>query len=142
MEERKKEIEAGLQAERRSKMLSIMNIGGDSVGEGNYWNFSTGNRVHMEKAGVLPGDKSERYYKVHPLAILVAAPVLGLMYAAFLPFIGIAMSVSVLFKKLFGGLAESAYRGAAFSWQPSEAYLAGKRHSLMRGGRRTTEKRE
>ena len=141
MEERK-EIKAGLQGERRSKMLSITNTGGDSVGTGNYWNFSTGNRVHMEKAGVLPGDKSERYYKVHPLAILVAAPVLGLMYAAFLPFIGIAMSVSVLFKRLFGGLAESAYRGAAFSWQPSESYLAGKRRNLRRGGIQMAEKRE
>src|SRR5512135_478011 len=129
MEERKKEIEAGPEAERRSKMLSITNIGGDSVGTGNYWNFSTGDRVHMEKEGILPGDKAQRYYKLHPAAILFAAPVLGLVYAVFLPFIGLAMSASVLFKKLFGGLAQSAYRGAAFSWQPSEAYLAGKRRS-------------
>lgn len=141
MEERK-EIKAGREAERRSKMLSITHIGGDSVGTGNYWNFSTGNRVNIEKGGILPGDKTDRYYKAPPIAILIAAPVLGLVYAAFLPFIGIAMSVSALFKKLFGGLAESAYRGAAFSWQPSEAYLAGKRHNLRRGGRQASEKRE
>ncbi len=140
MEERK-EIKAGPEAERRSKMLSIAHIGGDSVGTGNYWNFSTGSRVHMEEAGILPGDKTERYYKVHPLAILIAAPVLGLAYAAFLPFIGIAMSASVLFRKLFGGLAASAYRGAAFSWQPSESYLAGKRHSLKKK-RKTNERKE
>ena len=118
-------------------MLRITNIGGDSVGMGNYWNFSTGDRMHMEEAGFLPGDKTQRYYKAHPLAILAAAPVLGLAYAVFLPFIGIAMFASVLFKKVFGGLAQSAYRSAAFSWQPSEAYLAGKRRS-----NRKVEKRE
>ncbi len=121
-------------------MLSITNIGGDRVGTGNYWNFSTGERVHMENEGILPGGKAERYYRVHPAAILVAAPVLGLVYAVFLPFIGLAMSASVLFKKLFGGLAQSAYRGAAFSWQPSESYLAGKRHSTRKGEKREEKK--
>jgi hypothetical protein len=132
MEKRKKEREAGHEAERRSKMLRITNIGGDSVGMGNYWNFATGNRVHIEEAGILPGDRTQRYYKAHPAAILIAAPVLGLAYAVFLPFIGLAMLASVLLKKLFGGLAASAYRGAAFSWQPSEAYLAGKRRSARK----------
>jgi len=123
-------------------MLSITNIGGDSVGIGNYWNFSTGDRVQIENEGILPGDKTQRYYKVHPAAILIAAPVIGLAYAVFLPFIGIAMLASVLFKKLFGGLAASAYRGAAFSWQPSGAYLAGKRRSLKKAERRGEEKKE
>ena len=121
-------------------MLSITNIGGDSVGMGNYWNFSTGDRVHMEGAGILPGNKAQRYYKLHPAAILFAAPVLGLVYAIFLPFIGLAMAASVLLKKLFGGLAQSAYRGAAFSWQPSEAYLAGKRHSNRKGEQKEEKK--
>jgi hypothetical protein len=137
---RREKKEAGQEAERRSKMLSITNIGGDSVGMGNYWNFSTGDRVHMEEAGILPGNKTQRYYKVHPAAILFAAPVLGLVYAVFLPFIGLAMAASVLLKKLFGGLAQSAYRGAAFSWQPSEAYLAGKRHSSRKGEQREEKK--
>ena len=121
-------------------MLSITNIGGDSVGTGNYWNFSTGDRVHMEEAGILPGNKTQRYYKVHPAAILFAAPVLGLVYAVFLPFIGLAMAASVILKKLFGGLAQSAYRGAAFSWQPSEAYLAGKRRSNRKDEQREEKK--
>lgn len=121
-------------------MLSITNIGGDSVGMGNYWNFSTGDRVHMENEGVLPGDKTQRYFKVHPAAVLIAAPVLGLAYAVFLPFIGLAMSASMLLKKLFGGLAHSAYRGAAFSWQPSESYLAGKRRGAGKNEKRKEKK--
>jgi hypothetical protein len=140
MEKGKKEKEAGHKAERRSKMLSITNIGGDSVGMGNYWNFSTGDRVHLENDGILPGDKTQRYFRVHPAAILFAAPVLGLAYAVFLPFIGLAMLASVLSKKLFGGLAASAYRGAAFSWQPSESYLAGKRRSAGKGEKREEKK--
>ena len=123
-------------------MLSITNIGGDSVGMGNYWNFSTGDRVHVENDGILPGDKTQRYYKMHPAAVIIAAPVLGLIYAVFLPFIGLAMLASVLLKKLFGGLAQSAYRGAAFSWQPSEAYLAGKRRSIRKDEKKEEEKRE
>lgn len=113
-------------------MLRIANIGGDRVGLGNYWNFSTGDRVHMAGEGILPGDGSQTYYKAPPAAILAAAPVLGLVYAIFLPFIGIAMLASVLLKKMFGGLAQSAYRGAAFSWKPSEAYLAGKRRDAKK----------
>jgi hypothetical protein len=123
-------------------MLSIKNIGGDSVGIGNYWNFSTGDRVHMEGAGILPGDKTHTYYKAPPAVILFAAPILGLAYAVFLPFIGIAMFAAVLLRKMFGGLAQSAYRGAAFSWQPSEAYLAGKRRSVKKGEKKEEEKKE
>ena len=142
MEERKKKIEDGQEAERRSNMLSIANIGGERVGLGNYWNFSTGDRVHMEGEGILPGDKSQTYYKAPPAAILAAAPILGLVYAVFLPFIGIAMLASVILKKLFGGLSQSAYRGAAFSWKPSEAYLAGKRRNAKRAERREEKEKE
>jgi len=113
-------------------MLSIKNIGGDSVGIGNYWNFSTGDRVNMDGAGILPGDKTHTYYKAPPAAILFAAPVLGLAYAVFLPFIGIAMLAAVLLRKMFGGLAQSAYKSAAFSWQPSEAYLAGRKRKISK----------
>jgi hypothetical protein len=116
-------------------MLSIKHIGGDIVGTGNYWNFSTGERVHMEDAGILPGDALQTYFKAPPAAILLAGPVLGLVYAVFLPFIGIAMFASVLLKRLFGGLAESAYKGATFSWKPTEAYLAGRKRIIIIGER-------
>jgi hypothetical protein len=36
-------------------MLRIKNVGGERVRKGNYWNFSTGDRIHMEEAGTLPG---------------------------------------------------------------------------------------
>jgi len=72
-------------------MLQIRHIGGDRVGKGNYWNFSTGDRVTMEAEGTLPGNDETLYYKANPFVVIAAAPILGLIYAVFLPFIGIAI---------------------------------------------------
>jgi hypothetical protein len=108
-------------------MLKLKNIGGETVGKGNYWNFSTGERVQIEDRGVLPGNSFDSYFRVPPIVVLMAGPVLGLAYAVFLPFIGIAMLVAVITKKLFGGAVRTAWKGAAFSWKPSEAYLAGRK---------------
>ncbi len=117
----------GLRPGRRQEMLGLKKIGGEAVGKGNYWNFSTGERVHIEAEGVLPGDAGITYYKAPPAAMLVAAPVLGLLYAVFLPFIGIAMLTAVAGRKVLGGLVPGLWKGATFGWKPSEAYLAGKK---------------
>jgi hypothetical protein len=49
--------------------------------------------------------------------------VLGLVYAIFLPFIGIAMTIALLARKA----AEGGAHAASFSWRPVEAYLAGRK---------------
>lgn len=108
-------------------MLRIRHIGGEKAEKGHYWDFSTGERVTMSEAGRLPGDEETVYYKANPLAILAAGPVLGLLYAAFLPFIGIAIIVRVAVAKLMGSSAEGLSRVATFNWSPSESYLAGRR---------------
>lgn len=108
-------------------MLGLKHIGGEKVKGGNYWNFSTGERVTIEKGGVLPGDSSTTYYKAHPALILLAGPVLGLVYAAFLPFIGIAVLLKVITTKLFGGVMVGISKLAIFNWRPAEAHLAGKK---------------
>jgi hypothetical protein len=124
-------------------MLKVKNIGGERVEAGNYWDFSTGDRVHMESAGILPGDESQSYYKFPPAVVLILGPVLGLAYAVFLPFIGIAMLVGLLGRKVFGGAVETARKGATFSWRPSEAYLAGKKGEKREGKEdKEEEKRE
>lgn len=108
-------------------MLQIRHLAGDQVGKGNYWNFSNGQRITMVSAGVLPGEDSVVYYKASPLVILVAGPILGLLYAAFLPFIGLAIIAKLGVSKLLGRSAEEISRIATFNWNPSEAYLAGRR---------------
>ncbi len=64
---------------------------------------------------------------------------LGLAYAVFLPFIGVAMLIAVLSKKLFGGAIRTAWKGAAFSWKPSEAYLAGRKRKAGKTDKKEKE---
>ena len=108
-------------------MVQLKHIGGETVTRGNYWNFSNGDRISMDNSGVLPGDSTATYYKASPLLILAAGPFLGLLYAAFLPFIGLAIIAKLVFTKLFGRPLEGLSRVATFNWNPSEAYLAGRR---------------
>lgn len=124
----------------RCKMVRIINRSGETVGKGNYWNFATGDRVHMDVKGVLPGRPGDTYYKAPPAVILAVGPVLGLIYAVFLPFIGIAMLLKIAARKVFGGAVETAWKGATFSWKPSEAYLAGKK--AKKGEERTEDEKK
>lgn len=119
-------------------MFGVKKTGGERVGDGSYWNFSTGDRVYIDGTGVLPGDGKQVYYKLPPAVVLVLGPVLGLAYAVFLPLIGIAMLVAVLAEKIFGGVVEIVSKGAIFNWRPGEAYLGGKAGKRKKG----KEKRE
>ena len=101
--------------------------GGDRVGKGTYWNLTNGERIDISDEGTLPGDVKKTYYRMPAAAIIVAGPVLGLMYAAFLPFIGIAMLVKLVAQKAGGGVMELAHGGASFGWRPSESYLTGRK---------------
>ena len=121
-------------------MARIRHIGGERVTEGNYWNFSNGDRISLDYGGVLPGSKATTYYKANPLFILAAGPVLGLIYAAFLPFMGLAIIAKMVFTKLFGSALERLPRVAAFNWSPSEAYLAGRRHKKNIGNNKEEKK--
>lgn len=108
-------------------MKGFKKRGGERVGKGNYWDIETGERIHIDEMGVLPGNSSKTYYSVPPAVILAVGPFLGLAYAMFLPFIGIAMVVAMIFRKLFAGAASAAWKGATFNWSPSAAYLSGKK---------------
>jgi hypothetical protein len=99
--------------------------GGHKVGKGTYWNFSTGERVDIADEGVLPGNGKTVYYRLPASGILIMGPVIGLIYAAFLPFIGIAMAVKLVAQKVAGMALAPVRSGASFGWRPSESYLAG-----------------
>ncbi|MEW5745693.1 MAG: hypothetical protein AB1805_09700 [Nitrospirota bacterium] len=101
--------------------------GGERVKRGTYWNFSTGKRIRIVNHDVLPGDSGTAYYKLSPIGILVLGPLFGLLYAAMLPFIGLAMMAKMLGQKSFGRAAETVGRGISFGWRPGEAYLGGKK---------------
>ena len=101
--------------------------GGDRVGKGTYWDLTNGERIDITSEGTLPGDVKKAYYRMPAAAIIVLGPVLGLLYAAFLPFIGIAMVVKLVAQKAGGGVMEMAHGSATFGWRPSESYLSGRK---------------
>ena len=105
----------------------MLNKGGNTVAAGTYWNMANGSRIDMHVEGVLPGGKETRYVKAPATVMLMAAPILGLLFAVFLPFIGIAMAVQVAARKIGGGLREAAAASTSFAWRPIEAYLTGRK---------------
>ena len=102
--------------------------GGEMVGKGTYWNLSNGERIDIISEGTLPGDRSRTFYRMPAAAVIVAAPALGLLYAAFLPFIGIAMLLKLVAQKIGGGVIETVQSNASFAWRPSESYLSGRKN--------------
>ena len=120
-------------------MLKISHKGGEKVSKGNYWNYSNGERVSMDAEGTLPGNGTATYYKANPVVILAVGPVLGLLYAAFLPFIGIAIVMKLVATKLFAGTMSEMARVSTFNWSPVASYLAGRRQKNKKVGTKTPE---
>ncbi len=118
--------------------------GGSRVGKGTYWNLTNGERIDIRDEGILPGEAKKAYYRMPAAAIIVAGPVLGLMYALFLPFIGIAMLVKLVGQKAGAGVMELAHGSASFGWRPSESYLTGKKKEAKKdeASKETEEKKE
>ena len=108
-------------------------IGGTPAKSGFYWNLGKWEMTMVPKqGGLLPGDAGDKYLKVPVLALLVLAPVMGAVYAMFLPFIGFAMLFTFLGKKALAAVGLGASGVAATmgpSWRPGEAYLAGKKRT-------------
>jgi len=100
---------------------------GSKVGKGTYWNFANGERIDVSDEGVLPGGKRTVYFRLPATGIIILGPIMGLLYAAFLPFIGIAMLVKVVLQKVASMAFSSAKSSASFGWRPSESYLAGQK---------------
>lgn len=101
--------------------------GGQKVHKGDYWNFATGERVHVDEETVLPGESRVKYIKMHPAGVLLAGPVLGIVYAVFLPLLGITMLFFIVWKKVFGLLLAQVGRVAGVRWIPNVAYLSGRK---------------
>jgi hypothetical protein len=83
--------------------------------------------IHLDDAGPLPGTAADTYHRVPTLVALLTAPLAGLAFVVFIPFIGIAMALYLL-----GDLALQAARNALTEgvrvarpgWAPSLAFLS------------------
>ena len=108
--------------------MATKRIGGTAATTGFYWNLGKWEMTMVPKqGGILAGDSTERYLKVPVVALLVMAPLMGAVYAMFLPFIGFAMLFTFLGKKALAMGRSGAVDVAATmtrDFRPGEAYLA------------------
>src|SRR5574341_1039637 len=65
--------------------------GSETVEPGLYFNARQLSFKSVDETGPLPGSRAEVYRRVPILVLLVVGPILGLVYAVFLPFIGFAV---------------------------------------------------
>jgi len=105
--------------------------GGTAAKNGFYWNLAKWEMTMVPKqGGILPGGVDDRYLRVPVLGLLVVAPLMGAVYAMFLPFIGFAMFFTFLGKKALSMGRSGAVDVAATmtpTWRAGEAYLAEKK---------------
>ena len=81
----------------------------------------------MDEDGRLPGSGDRYYWRVPALALLVAAPLIGLAYVIFLPLIGFMMLGAVALEKVWSLAREVGAWGATLlrpAWQPARAFLS------------------
>jgi hypothetical protein len=107
--------------------MNMIYKGGVHVAQGTYWDIKKGSPIDIGQDSILPGTAEKTYIKASVTTMLMAAPMLGLLFAIFLPFIGIAMAVSMLARRVFGESADVLIRSLSFGWKPIEAYLSGKK---------------
>ena len=104
--------------------------GGSAVPGGYYLNARRWTITPVARDGErLPGAPTETYLRIHWLAALLLAPVLGGLFVVFLPFIGFAMFFEWAFLKVTGKAAAGARDLAATvtpGWTPGEAHLTGR----------------
>jgi len=99
--------------------------GGNKVGKGTYWDLANGRRIDVAGEGVLAGTAT--YVRMPSAVMLLAGPIIGLLYAILMPVIGIATVVALAVAKVLGGLYDLAAKSISFGWQPMNAYLAGRK---------------
>ena len=114
--------------------------GGTTVKKGTYWNLGNGERAVLGVEGVLPGNSRSTYLKAPAIVMVVMGPILGFFYVLVLPFIGMAMILSVLARQLAHMLSDFVGMTAGFGWRPVEAYLMAHRKKAKRDKQPDTEK--
>lgn len=101
--------------------------GNQNVDPGLYFNVKQFRVKSIERRGPLPGTEDDTYRRVPMLVMLAMAPLLGLAFVIFLPFIGFAMVLWLLGDKaaqLATGTATEAVRVLRPGWAPTLAFLS------------------
>jgi len=94
--------------------------GGETVQAGAYFNAKALSFKVLEDDAALPGTAADEYRALPMIAMLVVGPALGLVYAIFLPFVGLAMAAAALLEKPAVAMA----RVTRPAWQPAWSFLS------------------
>ncbi len=88
--------------------------GGSETKGGLYWNKGEWEIVTVEgKKGILPGTADVRYLRIPMILFAPVAMIVSIAYVVFLPFVGFAMLLAVIVKKIrSGGLRLRVAKGA------------------------------
>jgi hypothetical protein len=101
--------------------------GGTRVEKGTYWDLSNGQRIDVADEALLSGTDSSTYLRISAGFMLLAGPIIGLLYVVLLPFIGIVTVTAVAARKVIGGAFNLIGKSLSFGWRPRTAYLSGKK---------------
>jgi hypothetical protein len=101
--------------------------GGTTVEKGTYWDLSNGQRIDVTTEAVLNGSASSTYLRISAGVMLLAGPIIGLLYVVLLPFIGIVTVTAVAARKVVSGALNLIGKSLSFGWRPRTAYLTGKK---------------
>lgn len=100
--------------------------GRQTVDAGIYLNTATWHIEMLNAAGTMPGTELQTYYRIPMIAMLAAAPLLGLAFVMFLPFVGFAMTLTLIGTKAMRWVGDAVTEGARVmrpSWAPALAFL-------------------
>ena len=101
--------------------------GGARVEQGTYWDIKQGERIDAALDAILPGAGDRLYIKASAATMVMAAPVVGLLFAVFLPFIGIATAIGLFVRRVLDRAGGAMAKNRSFGWRPREAYLSGRK---------------
>jgi hypothetical protein len=104
--------------------------GGDHVKAGFYFDLDSWeiNTIAGTEGGTLTGGESTRYLRIPVAGMLVFAPLMGALFAIFLPFIGIAMVAQYAAVRGWHGARRATHSMVVAlgpAWHPSAAHLTG-----------------
>ena len=112
--------------------------GGSKVRGGYFWNLDKWSIAAVQgDEGILEAPANERFIQMPLPIMLVAAVVVSFAYVIFLPFIGFAMALYAVGKKVTA-VTQAAVKEAVVTvspaWRPGEAYFAGKPDKKAKAG--------
>jgi hypothetical protein len=109
--------------------------GGQTVAKGTYWEPDKGTKIVVDESGLLPGDRSETYFRFPESYLLIPILLVGLALSMALPYGAGFLLFFVLLALAGAGYAagsacvrimkEMLGRTAVFGYSPTTAYMTG-----------------